>query len=177
MAKTKLRKMLGSVEDPVILSLMQLIETQSKTTLAAWSTHYTQEHFLPVYEEAFPEDQRPRAALEAANGWLNKTIKLADAKKIIHEAGTAAKEADESPAAQAAARAVLVAASVITTPTGALGMTFYGAAAIVYHKAGLLESPEVYNQLAEEEFSKMLASLQVSAVPDEPNPVKINWYC
>ena len=33
----KLRKMLGSMEDPVVTGLMALIETQSKATLARWA--------------------------------------------------------------------------------------------------------------------------------------------
>ena len=177
MAKPTLRKMLGHADDPVINALMRVIETQSKTTLVNWCIRYAQEYFLPIYEETFPTDRRPRAALEASAGWLNKVLKPTDAKKITREAAAAAKEAEDYPQAQAAARAVSVAASVISTPTGALGMTFYGAAAIVYHRAGLLESPEVYDQLAEKEFSKMLASLQKAAVPDEPDPVKINWNC
>lgn len=177
MAKTKLRKMLGSAEDPVIIEMMRVIETQSENTLADWSARYARDHFLPVYEEAFPGDLRPRLALEAADGWRNKTLKPAEAKKIIREAGNAAREADGCPSAQAAARAVSVAASVLSTPTGALGMAFYGVAAVVYHNAGLCETAEIYNRMAEKEFTKMLASLQEIAVPDEPDPVKINWNC
>ena len=32
----KLRKMLGAADSPYILSLMSLIETQSKTTIGDW---------------------------------------------------------------------------------------------------------------------------------------------
>ncbi len=35
----KLRKMLGRADDPQIIQLMRLIETQSKTTLAAWAAN------------------------------------------------------------------------------------------------------------------------------------------
>lgn len=47
----KLRKMLGSLEDPNIVSLMSLIETQSKTTLANWAITYAEDNFLKIYEK------------------------------------------------------------------------------------------------------------------------------
>ena len=37
----KLRKMLGSVEDPAVRELMGLIETQSRTTLTRWAAAYS----------------------------------------------------------------------------------------------------------------------------------------
>ena len=44
----KLRKMLGSVEDPAVRELMGLIETQSRTTLTRWAAAYTAEQYLPL---------------------------------------------------------------------------------------------------------------------------------
>lgn len=173
----KLRKMLGKADDPVIVSLMRLIETQSKYTLADWSRCYAFSHFLPVYEGYFPEDQRPRMALDAVSEHLNGNLKLPEVKKLIKDTTNAAKEAESSPAAQAAARAISVAASVIYSPTGALGMTFYGAAAIAYHKIGISETADVYDKAAEGILNDMLVSLQSVSIPNEPNPVKINWNC
>ena len=50
----KLRKMLGSLDDPSVAALMRLIETQSRETLAKWAADYTETHYLPVYEKEFP---------------------------------------------------------------------------------------------------------------------------
>ena len=36
----KLRKMLGSLDDPNIVSLMSLIETQSKNIIVKWCNEY-----------------------------------------------------------------------------------------------------------------------------------------
>lgn len=83
----------------------------------------------------------------------------------------------EGEIAQAAARAISTACSVVQTPTGALGFTFYAAAAIIYEQVGLEEKPAVYDALAAEEMARTLASLQEAAVPDEENPAKINWHC
>lgn len=38
----KLRKMLGAADSPYILSLMSLIETQSKTTIGDWCVDYAE---------------------------------------------------------------------------------------------------------------------------------------
>ena len=76
-----------------------------------------------------------------------------------------------------AARALSVACAVIQTPTNALGFSFYSAAASAYHQAGLTETAQTYDRLADAEFENILASLQAAAVPDEPNPVKIDWNC
>ncbi len=173
----KLRKMLGSADSPYILPLMKLIETQNKTTIANWCIDYAAKYFLPIYEKSYPKDERLINALQASKDLIMGNIKAADAKKIIKEATAAAKEAEENPAACAAAKAVGQAAGAIYTPTHSLGLAFYGAAAIAYDRVGVLETAEVYEQIASEECAKLEAALRKIYVENEPNPVKINWYC
>jgi hypothetical protein len=174
----KLRKMLGSVDAPYIVSLMRLIETQSKITLALWCIDYAEKNILPIYKKAFPKDSRPLSALNAACGWMAGKVKFPEVKDLILNAcHAAAWEAAEHPAAQAAARTCGQAAACIYTPTHSLGLVFYGAAAVAYDWAGLNEKPEVYDQIAAEECAKMEAALRAIAVKNEPNPAKINWNC
>ncbi|MDR1630948.1 MAG: hypothetical protein LBS36_12180 [Oscillospiraceae bacterium] len=173
----KLRKMLGSADSPHILSLMRLIETQSKTTIANWCIDYAQKEILPIYETAFPDDSRPRDAITAAREWLAGNLKLPAVKKLILDAHAAAREAEDHPAAQAAARTAGQAAACVHTPTHSLGLSFYGAAAIAYSRVGLNESDVVYEQIAAEETAKMESALRAVAVENEPNPAKIKWYC
>lgn len=173
----KLRKMLGKADSPYIISLMKLIETQSKTTIANWCISYTEKHVLPIYEKAYPGDARPRKALEAARDWLAGKIKLPAAKKFILEAHAAAREAEANPAAQAAARTAGQTASTIHAATHSLGLAFYGAAAIAYDRVGVNEKPEVYEQIAAEECDRMEAALRFAAVENEENPAKIKWHC
>ena len=59
----------------------------------------------------------------------------------------------------------------------AIDTAFYSTAANAYHQAGLTETAQTYDRLADAEFENILASLQAAAVPDEPNPVKIDWNC
>lgn len=174
----KLRKMLGAADSPYIISLMRLIETQSKATIAQWCLGYTEEHVLPIFERRCPGDGRPRMALDASRDWFEGKKKLPEVKNIIlNECHAAARELDGDPAAQAAARACGQAAACFHTPTHSLGLAFYGAAAIAYDRAGLAESAEIYDGIAAEECAKMEAALRSIAVENEPNPAKINWRC
>ena len=165
----KLRKMLGRADSPWIMSLMRLIDTQSHATVSAWCVSYARQYMLPIYERAFPRDNRPRLALEAAQGYLDGRVKLSEAKKVIRDAQTAA--------AQAAARAAFVSAASIHTPSHALALAFYGAAALAYDQAGLEQTDAFYDDFAARAVAQMNKSLASVSVENEPNPVKIHWNC
>ncbi|MGN0991654.1 MAG: putative immunity protein [Candidatus Ventricola sp.] len=173
----KLRKMLGRTDDPEIVALMRLIETQNRRTLARFAADYARENWLPVYEAYCPQDDRVREAIAAAAAWADGTLKATTAKEKIRAAVCAAKDAQKHPAAQAAARAAATAAGVMGTPTNALGMCFYGAAAVAYHMLGVSASAEDYDQAAAREFERIHEALSRAAVSDEPDPAKINWNC
>jgi hypothetical protein len=96
---------------------------------------------------------------------------------LILETHAAAREAEDHPAAQAAARTVGQAAATIHAPTHSLGLALYGALAIAYQRAGINEKWEVYEQIAAGECVKMEAALRAVSVQNEPNPAKINWNC
>lgn len=172
---SKLKKTLGNYQSPWILSLMRLIETQSKATLIQWAADYAREHVLPVYESTYPEDFRPREALQNALGWLHGTVRYADAKQTNYDAHAAATQAQAHPAAQAAARAAAHAALTIHVPIHCLGLAFYGTAALAYAKAGVLAEQEVYEEIAAQECAKMEAALRGMADMHEPNPAKMDW--
>jgi len=72
----KYRKMLNDINAPYLQSLMRLIETQSKTTLAHWAIDYAQKHIYPIYVKFYPDDARPKNALDAAKEWLEGKVKL-----------------------------------------------------------------------------------------------------
>lgn len=173
----KLRKMLGAADSPYILSLMSLIETQSKTTIGDWCVDYAEKYILNIYEKAFPEDDRLRLAVEAYRSYRKGELKLPELKKAVALTVQAAKEAEKNPAAQAAARTIGQAIGAVYTPTHSLGLAFYGAAAIAYDRVGLEERPEVYDQIAAQECAKMEEALRACMVENEENPVKIIWYC
>ncbi len=173
----KYRKMLSNWQVEPIMGLMRLIETQSKPTIVAWCLDYAQKQILPIYQKQFPADSRPQNALDAARAWMNKEIKLPEAKALILACHAAAREAEAFPVAQAAARAIGQAASSIHAPTHALGLPLYGSLALAYDALGVDASWQELESFALKECEKMLAALQAAAIPDEPNPVKVKWFC
>ena len=173
----KLRKMLGAADSPYILSLMRLIETQSKTTIGDWCVDYAEKYILNIYEKAFPEDDRLRLAVDVYRSYRKEELKLPEVKKAVAMTVQAAKEAEKNPAAQAAARTIGQAIGAVYTPTHSLGLAFYGAAAIAYDRVGLEEKPEVYDRIAAQECAKMEEALRDCMVENEKNPAKIKWYC
>lgn len=174
----KLRKMLGDWKQPEIQAIMKLIETQNRKTIANWCIDYAEQNFLPIYEKEKENDFRPRITLDAAKAWLRGEKKLPEVKKmILNEYHAAARELDDNPIAQASTRAIGQAASSIHVATHALGIAFYGAAAMIYHTAGLEADVTTYNKLATKEFIKIYNSLNLVAIENESNPVKVDWRC
>jgi len=173
----KRRKMLSDWDAPYIQSLVKLIETQSKATLANWAVDYAETVLLPLWSKLNPEDPRPANALNAARQWLSGTIKLPQAKKAILECHGAARENDGNPVAQAAARAIGQSASTIHSARHCMGLPLYGALAIAYDKLGTNAPWEELEECAAHECGRMLEALHAVAAETEPNPAKIDWKC
>ncbi|MHB1455171.1 MAG: putative immunity protein [Saccharofermentanales bacterium] len=171
----KTRKMLSDRKAPYIQSLMGLIETQSKATLADWAVEYAEQVIMPLWCKHYPEDGRPHNALDAARGWLSGTIKLPQVKPIILECHAAAREAEGIPVAQTAARAIGQCASTIHSPRHCIGLAFYGALAIAYDRLGTDAPWGQIERCAAEACGCMEAALRAVAVEGEGNPAKIIW--
>jgi len=123
----KLRKMLGDVNAPSTVALRLLIDTQSKATIRKWCLDYAESSILPIFEKHCPDDGRPRNAVAAARGYLEGKVKFPVVKHIIlNECHAAARELDDDPTAQAAARAVGQGTAVVHTLTLSLGMFLRG---------------------------------------------------
>ena len=175
MAKT--RKMISDWKAPYIRSLMKLIETQSKTTLANWVLDYAEQVILPLWFKQKPNDLRPLNALNAAREWLSGVIKLPQAKVAILECHTSAREAEGNPIAQAAARAIGQCASTIHSARHCIGLALYGTLAVAYDELGTDTPWGQIEKFAAEECGRMLDALKAVAVRNEPNPAKIDWKC
>ena len=173
----KLRKMLGKADDPQIVLLMRMIETQSKQTLAAWAAGYVQAQYLPIYESAMPQDDRLHTLLAKTQAYLCGALSATDYKAAVRAGRQPALDCADQPVAQAAARAISTACGVFQSPTQALGFCFYGAAASAYSKAGLDADASTYVALAAAEFDRIIQSLRAIMVENEPHPVKVDWNC
>ncbi|KJS13295.1 MAG: hypothetical protein VR67_04710 [Peptococcaceae bacterium BRH_c8a] len=173
----KTRKMLSDWKAPYIHSLMKLIETQSKSTLAHWAVDYSERVLLPLWDKHYPDDLRLHNALNAAREWLSGAIKLPQAKSVILECHAAARAADGNPVAQAAARAIGQCASTIHSARHCIGLAFYGALAVAYDRLGTDAPWGQIEHCAAKECGRMEAALRAVAVENEPNPAKIDWKC
>ena len=116
-----LRKMLGNVQSEECRSLMRLMETQSKKTLADWAVAYAKAHYLPVFEAACPGERRLAETVAACEAYGKGQTSLNELKPLLREAAQVARALADHPVAQAAARAISVACSTVQTPTNALG--------------------------------------------------------
>jgi hypothetical protein len=173
----KARKMLSDWNASYIQSLMRLIETQSKATLAHWAVDYAEAAVLPLWRAAYPGDGRPQEAIAAARAWLSGDIKLPQAKPVILACHAAAREAEGMPVAQASARAVAQCASTIHSAQHCIGLAFYGALAIAYDRLGTDATWASVEQCAAEVCADMEVALRAVAVEGEEHPAKIRWFC
>lgn len=173
----KARKMLSDWDAPYIQSLVKLIETQSKTTLANWAVDYAWRVMLPLWGKHYPDDPRPQNALLAAREWLAGTIKLPQAKAAILQCHAAARSAEGNSVAQAAARAIGQCASTIHSARHCIGLPLYGALAVAYDNCGTKVSWEQLEHSAADECGRMLYDLRAVSVIDETAPAKIDWKC
>ena len=78
-------------------------DDQEHRLLTVWASDCA-EHVLPYFEETYPEDNRPRKAIEAARAWERGDLPMVDARKAAFASHAAARAANNA-AAQAAARA------------------------------------------------------------------------
>lgn len=171
------RKMLSDWQADYILDLMRLIETQSKQTLAKWAIDYAKDNLLVIWIKYYPDDNRAKDAILASKLWLRKEINLTQAKPLILTCHQAAKEKDDNPAAQAAARAIAQSCSTIHSARHCIGLALYGALALAYDNLGVSAKWEDLEKYAAKECVKMTQNLASVAIVDELNPAKINWHC
>jgi len=100
--------------------------------LATWAAHCAQ-RVLPLFEQAYPDDLRPRQAIAACRTWVRTGIfKMADirgASLASHAAARNAKENKNAPACFAA-RAAGQAVATAHVPQHALGSAYYALKAL-----------------------------------------------
>jgi len=85
---------------------------------------------LPLFESRFPNDDRPRKAVEAARAWARGEIRVSAARTAALAAHAAARDAARHPAACAAARAAGHAAATAHVVTHARAVPLYADKAV-----------------------------------------------
>jgi hypothetical protein len=117
---------LASRDEP----LEELVGITEHTTLAIWAIDCV-ERVLPYFEEVYPEDHRPRKAIEACRAWIDTGVfRMADIRRASLTAHAAAREVGEDTAARSAARAAGQAAATPHVPAHSLAAAKYALQAI-----------------------------------------------
>jgi hypothetical protein len=107
-----------------------------KKALALWAMECA-EHVLPLFEEKYPNDKRPRKALETLKEWIGTGVfKMSVIRKASLDAHAAAKNAKEDYA-KYAAHAAGQAVATAHVPTHALGSSVYGIRAVAAYSANV----------------------------------------
>jgi len=109
---------------------MKKHDRQDQRSLAAWAADCA-EMVLPLFERAYPEDDRPRKAIEACRAWVRTGVfKMSEIRGASLAAHAAARVAKENDAACFAARAAGQAVATAHVPQHALGGAYYALKAI-----------------------------------------------
>jgi len=109
---------------------MKKYDKQDQRLMATWAVDCA-ERVLPFFEKAYPNDDRPRKALEACRTWVRTSVfKMAEIRGVSLAAHAAARGVKENDAACFAARAAGQAVATAHVPQHAFGGAYYALKAI-----------------------------------------------
>ncbi|PVX24694.1 MAG: hypothetical protein CW691_06840 [Candidatus Bathyarchaeum sp.] len=132
-----IRKSVSEILDkPFSEHINHQIFRPDKKALAFWAIDCS-EHVLPYFEQKYPDDNRPRKALDALKAWINTGMfKMAVIRKASLDAHAAAKDATEDYA-KYAAHAAGQAVATAHVPTHAFGSSVYSIRAVVAYSGNV----------------------------------------
>lgn len=142
--------------DPRLVTVRRggTLQDDDHRRLALWAADCA-EHVLPFFEQARPDDDRPRAAIEQARAWTRGEITMSEARTAAFAANAAAR--DLAGAARHAAHAAGQAAAVAHVASHELGAAAYGI------KAARAAAPDADR----EEAGRRECRWQRARLPDE----------
>ena len=113
--------------------MLELVSNTDQKTLAIWAIDCA-ERVTPYFEEKYPEDHRPRNAIETLQAWIDTGVfKMAVIRKASLDSHAAAREVGEDSPARSAAHAAGQAVATAHVPRHAYGSAMYAQQAI--HRA------------------------------------------
>ena len=113
--------------------MLELVSKTDHKTLALWAIDCA-ERVMPYFEEKYPQDHRPRQAIETLKTWIDTGVfKMAVIRKASLDAHAAAREIGEDSPARSAAHAAGQAVATAHVPRHAYGPAIYAQQAI--HRA------------------------------------------
>ena len=113
--------------------LVELVSKTDQKTLAIWAIDCA-ERVMPYFEEKYPEDSRPRKAIQTLQEWIQTGVfSMKVIRKASLDSHAAARDVGEDNAARSAARAAGQAVATAHVPSHAYGPAIYAQQAI--HRA------------------------------------------
>ena len=105
--------------------MIELLRKTDHKTLAIWAIDCA-ERVLPYFEKKYPEDHRPRQAIETLQAWINTGVfKMAVIRKVSLDSHAAAREVGEDSPARSAAHAAGQAVATAHVPRHSYGPAVY----------------------------------------------------
>lgn len=109
---------------------MKKFSRQDQRLLATWGAECAK-RVLPLFERTYPEDERPRKAIQMLRKWIRTGVfKMADIRGASLAAHAAAKVVKEDAPASLAAHAAGQAVATAHVPQHAYGSSYYALKAI-----------------------------------------------
>ena len=147
------------------------LSAENHRLLALWAAECA-EHVLLHFEKMYPEDDRPRVAIEKTRKWANGEIKVTEAKEAAYYANKAAQ--GKKGAAKMAAMAAGQAAAVAHVAAHDLGAAAYAIRAVM--EASDEESREKNKSIeCLWQRSKLPKEVKKLVIEDEMNRNEICW--
>ena len=132
--------------------------------LALWAADCAG-YVLPTFETRYPQDDRPRKAIEAGRAWARDEIACGEARTAALASHAAARDADD-PAARAAARAAGHAAATAHVAGHARHAATYAVKAVTY-ASGTADADAAANKEREWQVRHLPKHLRSIAFPDQ----------
>jgi hypothetical protein len=141
--------------------IVELVRKADHKTSALWAIDCT-ERVLPYFEGKYPEDRRPRNAIETLQIWINTGVfKMAVIRKASLASHAAAREVGEDNAARSAARAAGQAVATAHVPTHSIGAAIYALQA-VYRAANPFDADAVVAKERDWQYRHLLELVEKS---------------
>ena len=110
--------------------MVELVSKTDQKTLALWAIDCA-ERVMPYFEETYPQDHRPRHAIETLKTWIATGVfTMAGIRKASLDSHAAARDVGEDSPARSAARAAGQAVATAHVPRHAYGSAIYAQQAI-----------------------------------------------
>lgn len=123
----KPRFSLATYKDP---ATVELVSKTDHRALAVWASECA-ERVMPYFEKQYPQDPRPRRAIETLQAWIETGVfQMAIIREASLDAHAAAREVGEDNPARSAAHAAGQAVATAHVPMHALGAANYALQAI-----------------------------------------------